>query len=119
MRGGVSFIQDKSHPRRLRENLHYLREMGNFGAHTQEQAMPSSGSQPAPAAAGTAAPVPAQPPAGIIIDVEKPEAEWTLKVVADLFDYFIIAPAKDAEQRREFDKKIAAANRKPITPLTA
>jgi hypothetical protein len=42
-----------------------------------------------------------------------------LKVVNDLFDYFIVAPAKDAEQRKAFDKKIADANRKPIKPLTA
>lgn len=33
-----AFVLDTTHPRRLRENLHYLREMGNFGAHTQEQA---------------------------------------------------------------------------------
>jgi hypothetical protein len=39
--------------------------------------------------------------------------------VVDLFDYFIVAPARDAEQRKSFDKKIADANRKPIKPLTA
>jgi hypothetical protein len=28
-----AFIEDKSHPYRLRENLGHLVEMGNFGAH--------------------------------------------------------------------------------------
>jgi Domain of unknown function (DUF4145) len=102
-----AFVLDTKHPRRLRENLHYFREMGNFGAHTQEQA----------AAAAAAAPQPTADP--VIIDVDKTEAEWSLKVVADLFDYFIVAPAKDAEKRVAFDKKIADANRKPIKPLTA
>jgi hypothetical protein len=103
-----AFVSDTKHPRRIRENLHYLREMGNFGAHTQEQA---------PAAAGAvAAPQPAVDP--VIIDVEKSEAEWSLKVVADLFDYFIVAPEKDAQLRKAFDKKIADADRKPIKPLT-
>lgn len=55
----------------------------------------------------------------VILDVDKPEAEWSLKVVAYLFEYFIVAPAKDAEKRKSFDKKIAEANRKPIKPLTA
>ncbi len=108
-----AFVLDTTHPRRLRENLHYLREMGNFGAHTQEQAAAVT----TPAAAAGAAPQPTANP--VIIDVDKPEAEWSLKVVADLFDYFIIAPARDAEQRKAFDKKIADANRKPIKPLTA
>ncbi|SRR6266481_172320 len=98
-----AFVLDTKHPRRLRENLHYLREMGNFGAHTQEQG-------------AAATPQPTDP---VIIDVDKTEAEWSLKVVADLFDYFIVAPAKEAEKRMAFDKKIADANRKPIKPLTA
>jgi Domain of unknown function (DUF4145) len=91
------FIENTNHPRRLRENLHYLREMGNFAAHTQEQQTPTD---------------------PVIIDVGKDEAEWTLNIVSDLFDYFIVAPAKDAERRKGFDKKIADAGRKPINPLT-
>ena len=76
-----------------------------------------SGTQPPTGTDSTgAAPQPADP---VIIDVDKSEAEWSLKVVADLFDYFIIAPKKDEEQRKAFDKKIADANRKPIKPLTA
>ena len=87
------FISDIRHPSRIRENLHYLREMGDFSAHTQTDEEQR------------------------VIEVTKDEAEWTLKVVADLFDYFIISPHKDRERRKSFDKKLEAAGRKPISPL--
>jgi hypothetical protein len=41
-----------------------------------------------------------------------------LKIIADLFDYFIVAPQKDEDIRKAFDKKMADANRKPIERLT-
>jgi len=84
------FIADKQHPSRLRENLHYLREMGDFGAHTMEDDQ------------------------GRIVNVERDEAEWTLKVVMDLFDYFIVAPERDKALRDAFDKKLQQAGRKPL-----
>ena len=87
------FIADKQHPSRLRENLHYLREMGDFVAHTMEDDQ------------------------GNIIDVDKEEAKWTLKVITDLFDYFIVGPEKDKDLRRAFDKKLEDAGRKPIKKL--
>lgn len=84
------FVSDTKHPSRLRDNLHYLREMGDFSAHTMEDDQ------------------------GQIINVSKDEAEWTIKVVADLFDYFIIGPEKDKKLRDAFDEKLKQANRKPI-----
>lgn len=104
-----AFVADTQHPSRIRDNLHYLREIGDFSAHTQEQqnappkqnATPQSGEQ--------------QPDAdAAIINVTREEAEWTLKIVADLFDYFVVAPERDRRLRESFDKKIKAAGRKPI-----
>jgi hypothetical protein len=104
-----AFIGNTGHPSRLRENLHYLREIGDFGAHTQtKQSVPD--------------PATAQPDANTtgtlqeeeIIDATKEEAEWTLKVVADLFDYFIVAPKTDEALRQAVDKKLLDAGRKPI-----
>jgi hypothetical protein len=92
-----AFIGAPQHPSRLKENLQYLREMGDFAAHTQEDQDPATGTEPQ------------------IIDVSKEEAEWTLKVVADLFDYFITGPEKDKKQRAAFDEKIKKAGRKPLT----
>ncbi len=102
------FIGDTRHPLWIRQNLHYLREIGDFGAHSQQDA-----SSVTPAVATQ---TPADP---VIINMEKPEAEWTLGVIADLFEYFIVAPQKDKEMRDAIDKKLADANRRPITPLTS
>ena len=88
-----SFIGDLKNPRHLRENLHTLREMGDFAAHTQKDV------------------------AGMIIDVNRDEAEWTLNVLDGLFDYYIVSPAKDAEMRSKFGEKIKRAGRKEIRPL--
>ena len=100
------FIKDVRHPLWIRQNLHYLREVGDFGAHTQQDKT----------ATGPAATPPSADPA--IINVDKAEAEWTLKIIGDLFEYFIVAPQKDKEMRAAIDKKLADASRKPIIPLT-
>jgi hypothetical protein len=89
----TDFINDKSNPSTLRENLHHLREMGNFGAHTQKDEL-----------------------TGVVIDVEPEEAEWCLEVLDGLFDYYIVGPKRDAERRASFNEKLARANRKPINP---
>jgi len=84
------FIKDAGHPSRLRNNLHYLREIGNFAAHTQSDAD------------------------GNEIEIAAGEAEWTLDVIDDLFDYFIVGPERDRLRRAAVDGKIAKAGRKPI-----
>jgi hypothetical protein len=86
------FVQDDSHPSYLRENLHHLREIANFGAHTQKDVRSE------------------------IIDVDRDEAEWTLDILDSLFDYFIVAPERNRAIREQFDKKIDAAGRKPLKP---
>jgi hypothetical protein len=89
------FIADSTHPSRLRENLHYLREIGDFSAHTMKNDL------------------------GTVVDVGREEAQWTLKIVSDLFDYFIVAPEKDRLRRQAMDKKLAEAGRKPVKKPTA
>ena len=84
------FIKDSSVPSGVRDNLHHFREVANFGAHTQEDDQAN------------------------IVDVDRDEAEWTLDILDRLFDFFIVAPARDAELRTKMDKKIDAAGRKPI-----
>lgn len=88
------FVSDTNHPRSVRENLHHLREIADFGAHTQKNERDE------------------------IVEATREEAEWTLGVVDRLFDYFIVTPQKDAAVRAAFDQKIAQVpGRKPITPL--
>lgn len=85
------FGKDAKHPSTLRENLDYLREMGNFAAHTKKDSESEE-----------------------VIDVSREEAEWTLDVVDGLFDYFIIGPAKDRERKDAFAEKMEKAGRRPV-----
>jgi hypothetical protein len=87
------FIADTKHPSRLRQNLHHLREIGDFGAHTQKDDQAE------------------------IVDVGRDEAEWTLDILDGLFDYFIIAPERDRAMREVMDEKLKAAGRRAIEPL--
>ncbi len=94
LKGSIDkFVSNLAYPRHIRENLHLLREMGDFGAHTQtdDQAR--------------------------IVDVTREEAEWTLNVLDRLFDYFIVAPAKDRDLHDVWNEKLEATGRKPLTPL--
>lgn len=85
------FISDQRNPSRLRENLDYLREIGNFAAH----AMKSTNT-------------------GEVLPVEPGEAEWALDAIDGLFDFYFVGPAKDAERRSSFDKRLGEAGRRPI-----
>lgn len=77
-----NFIADAKYPSTIKDNLHYLRDIANFGAHTKKDKS-----------------------TGEIIDVSQDEAEWTLEVVDDLFDYFIVAPEKAKARRVDWDAK--------------
>jgi hypothetical protein len=88
------FLEDKTHPARHRDNLHYLREIGDFSAHTKTDTK------------------------GNIIEVTPEEAEWTLRVVSGLFDYFIVDPATDKAIRLRIDEKLKEAGRKPINKVS-
>jgi hypothetical protein len=88
------FNEETSRPYELRKNLHYLREIGNF-IHTQRDKDDQAS----------------------IVDVTKEEAEWTLRVIEDLFDYFIITPSRNAKMRSAIDMKLDRVDRKPIKAL--
>ncbi|MDO8433833.1 MAG: DUF4145 domain-containing protein [Candidatus Binatus sp.] len=87
-----NFIADTQFPSNLKDNLHHLREIGNFGAHTKKDKA-----------------------TGEIIDVDREEAEWTLEVVDGLFDYFIVSPEKDKERRAKWDAKRGSTGAKRQT----
>ena len=90
-----AFLEDSEHPSAIKKNIHYLREIGNFGGHVQEDETD-----------------------GTVIRIEAPEAEWTLVVIDRLFDYFIIQPKQDEQMRDALDEKIERAGRKPIAGVT-
>jgi len=88
------FIADAQHPSHVKENLHYLREMADFAAHTKKDLT-----------------------TGDILSTTTDEASWTLDVVETLFEHFIVGPAKDAKRRADMAAKMQQAGRKPIPPL--
>ena len=83
-----AFAGDERTPSALSDNLHYLREIGNFAAHPIKSER-----------------------TGEIMPVDPAEAEWALEVVDGLFDYYFVAPGKDEARRREFDGRAADAGR--------
>ena len=87
------FIVDVSHPTRVRESLQHLREIGDFGAHTQKDGV------------------------GKVIDVSSEDAEWTMDLVDRLFDYFILDPERDKALRSKWDTNLQDTGRKPIKPV--
>lgn len=87
-----AFRADPQNPKRLSDNLHYTREIGNFAAHTQKSVN-----------------------SGEILPVEPGEAEWCLDVLDDLFEHYFVEPARDAKRRADLDAKIAEAGRKPLS----
>ena len=84
------FIHDPKHPERFKGDLHYVREIRNFSAHT----MLDEG--------------------GNVVEVGKEEAKWTLELIGELFEHFIIGPERSKARREQFDKKLKKARRKPI-----
>jgi Domain of unknown function (DUF4145) len=82
------FIADPAHSAStVKDNLHHLRDIGNFGAHTKTNKL-----------------------TGDIVEVGPEEAEWTLEVVESLFDYFIVGPEKNRQRRAEWDQKRGPQN---------
>src|SRR5271166_5444867 len=65
------FANNPHHPSRLRDNLHYLREIADFGAHTQIDKTKANTAEDAEVCWED-----------VVINASKEEAEWTLKVVA-------------------------------------
>jgi hypothetical protein len=95
-----SFIDDGNHPPFVTTNLEHLREIADFGAHTQEvEEANESGEMES-----------------FIIDADREDAEWTLDIVDRLFEYFVVLPAADEEMRSKWDRIIERTGRKPLRP---
>jgi len=77
-------------PSHIVDDLHAVRNIGNFAAH--------------PAKSTTS---------GAILDVEPGEAEWNLDVLDSLFDFYFIQPALSARRKVDLNKKLQEAG-KPL-----
>jgi hypothetical protein len=78
-------------PSHIAEDLHAVRQIGNFAAHTQKSTT-----------------------SGAILDVEAGEAEWNLDVLELLFDFYFVQPAISAKRKAELNQKLKAAGKPEI-----
>jgi hypothetical protein len=75
-------------PSDLTESIDAIRNVGNFGAHPMKSTQ-----------------------SGEILDVEVGEAEWTLDVLEDLFDFYFVRPAQRQKKRDALDQKLKEAGK--------
>jgi Domain of unknown function (DUF4145) len=78
-------------PSALHESIDAIRNIGNFAAH------PTKSTQ-----------------TGMILDVEPGEAEWTLDVLEELFDFYFVLPAVIQKKKDAFNRKLQEAGKPPI-----
>jgi hypothetical protein len=78
-------------PTYIAEDLHAVRNIGNFGAHPLKSTT-----------------------TGAIVDVEPGEAEWNLDVLELLFDFYFVQPAISAKRKAELNKKLKDAGKPEI-----
>jgi hypothetical protein len=78
------FIESSKAPTYLTDAIDAVRQIGNFASHPIKFTN-----------------------TGEIVDVEPGEAEWTLEVVASLFDFVFVQPAKLEQRRNALNAKLA------------
>jgi hypothetical protein len=84
-------LDSKTLPSYLHDNLDAIRGFARFAAH----------------------PIPLKD-TGEIVDVDPGEAEYTLEILDDLFDFYYVKPARAAEMRKALDEKLTAAGKPPM-----
>jgi Domain of unknown function (DUF4145) len=78
-------------PSHIVDDLHAVRNIGNFAAHPMKSTN-----------------------TGEIIDVEPGEAEWNLDVLESLFDFYFVQPALSAKRKAELNKKLKEGGKPEI-----
>jgi len=84
-------IGAKAVPAYIADELHAVRNIGNFAAHTMKSTN-----------------------TGAIIDVEVGEAEWNLDVLESVFDFYFVQPELAAKRKAELNKKLKEAGKPEI-----
>jgi hypothetical protein len=78
-------------PSHIAEHLHTLRDLGNFAAHPLKDVSTDK-----------------------IVDVDPDEAEWTLDVVASLFDFYYVQPVRAQLRKQRLNQKRQSVGKHPI-----
>jgi hypothetical protein len=83
-------VDSKQLRTQLAENLHYVRKVGNLGAHETKNDH-----------------------TGEVVDATREEAEWLIEVLEGLFEHFFVEPQREQKRREEFDARIQSAKGTP------
>ena len=78
-------------PSDLSESIDAIRNYGNFAAHPMKSEH-----------------------SGEILDVLPGEAEWTIEVLEELFDFYFVRPAQRKKKREALDQKLKDAGKPPM-----
>lgn len=78
-------------PSELSASIDSIRHIGNFGAHPIKSTN-----------------------TGEIVEVEAGEAEWLLDTLDDLFDHYLVKPARIKQKRDALNKKLQDAGKPPM-----
>jgi len=78
-------------PSALHDSIDAIRNIGNFAAHPMKSTQ-----------------------TGTILDVEFGEAEWTLDVLEELFDFSFVLPAMIQKKKDAFNQKLQQAGKPPM-----
>jgi len=81
-------IESGSLPSDLSESIDAVRNIGNFAAHPMKSQH-----------------------SGEIMEVEPNEADWTLDVLEELFDFYFVRPAQRQRKREALNQKLASAGK--------
>lgn len=77
-------LDSKQLPQNLADDVDTIRKIGNFAAHPQKSKH-----------------------TGVIMNVEEGEAEWSLEILRDLFDHYIVNPSKSKRRQKNLAKKLS------------
>jgi hypothetical protein len=85
------YIATKNPPTELANQLHAVRNVGNFAAHPLADKL-----------------------AGTIVDVEPGEAEWLLELLDVFLDHVFVEPARTAARKARLNAKLGAVGKPPM-----
>ncbi len=83
-------VDSKQLRSQLADNLHYVRKVGNLGAHERKNKN-----------------------TGEVVDATREEAEWLIEVLEGLFEHYFVEPAREKKRREDFDARMQAAKSAP------
>lgn len=78
-------------PSDISDQLHAIRNIGNFAVHPLTYNKTNE-----------------------IVQVTKDEAEWTLNIIKQLFDFFYVAPKRKKKRKEEFNEKLRKAGKEEL-----